>query len=365
MKIVIDDKIPFIAGVLEPYAEVRYIKGSEITSAHLSDTDALLIRTRTSVNKDLPGASHVKFIGTATIGTDHIDTAWCHKNNIYVASAPGCNSGSVMQYIAASLSYLNLKYDTKNSLQTIGIIGLGNVGKKVAAMATELGFKVLLNDPPRQAIEGDHGFCDIEHLLAESDIITLHIPLTMKGDYPTYQMVDNNFLKKTKRGSVIINTSRGPVIEENALIAHIKQQELKATILDVWCNEPDINIDLLKLVDIATPHIAGYSVDGKANGTATIVNKLASWFDLPLKNWKPEVLPQPSITSIEADKAEDAILATYPITEDSNILKESPERFEELRGNYRIRREFGNYMVKGKDLRVLDILNRLGFNTNK
>jgi len=361
IKVIVDNKIPFIKGVLEPYADVKYIKGTEIRRNDLMDIDALLIRTRTLVNRNLLESTAVKFVGTATIGTDHIDTSWCHDNNIHLASAPGCNSGSVMQYIAASLAYLNKNYGMQAEETTLGIIGVGNVGSKVAQLARTLGYKVLLNDPPREKAEGSSEFSTLKRVLEEADITSIHVPLTYDGIYPTINMVNKTFLNITKKGSVLINTSRGQVVDEQALIKSLNSKHLRATILDVWNNEPELNLELLSKADIGTPHIAGYSVDGKANGSTMIINQLASYFKLPLTRWRPGQLPLPSRQVLETNNIFDAILDTYPILEDSDLLKASPGKFEELRGNYRIRREFETYKVKSEDNDLLKTLGRIGF----
>jgi erythronate-4-phosphate dehydrogenase len=363
MKIIIDNKIPFIKGALEPFAEVLYLEGQEIKRTDVADADALIIRTRTQVNEELLGGSRVKFVGTATIGTDHIDLDWCRNNNIYCASAPGCNSGSVMQYLASSLVYLSDKYGIEPSASTLGVIGDGNVGSKVASMASTLGYRVLLNDPPREEKEGSSAFTALEILLKKSDIISLHVPLEKEGKYPTFRMVDKHFLNAMKTGSILINTSRGPVVDEKALAENLKSHKLKAAVLDVWDNEPGINRELLKLACIATPHIAGYSLDGKANGTSIIIKEIADFFNLPLKEWKPLSLPVPGQYLIETGSIDDAIIHTYNVKEDSDLLKSNPGIFEELRGNYRNRREFGAYKVKTADHKLLNKLKSLGFDT--
>ena len=193
MKIVIDDKIPFIKGILEPFAEVKYLKGREINRKDLSDADALITRTRTKCNKNLLEGTAVKFIATATIGSDHIDTEWCDTNNIKWTNAPGCNSGSVMQYITAVLLHLAEKHNFSLSEKTLGVIGVGNVGKKVVEMASALGMKVLQNDPPRELAEGRGGFSSLYEVISQSDIITIHVPLILTGEYQTFHLANNPF----------------------------------------------------------------------------------------------------------------------------------------------------------------------------
>ena len=281
MKIVADDKIPFLRGALEPYAEVVYLPGREITGDILRNADAMLIRTRTKCDEQLLRNTSVKFIGTATIGYDHIDTGYCEKNNISWTNAPGCNSSSVQQYIASAL--VTVASDFKFSLKdkTIGIIGVGNVGSKVAKLAKILEMNVLLNDPPRERREGGSEFVNIDNILREADIITVHVPLTMEGMDRTFHLFDRVALEKMKKGSWFLNSSRGEVADTVALKNFLAASKQGGAVIDVWENEPDVDQELLSKVFLATPHIAGYSTDGKANGTAMVVNSLSRFFNAP------------------------------------------------------------------------------------
>ena len=369
MKIVIDSNIPFIKGVLEPYAKVKYAEGSRIDRDILTDADAMVIRTRTRCNSELLNGTPVKFIGTATIGTEHIDLDWCRSAGIECASAPGCNAASVMQYIASSLAYLVINHELDPAETTIGLIGIGNVGSSVAKMTEACGFRVLLNDPPRQRDEGDREFSTVNEIKDKSDILSIHVPLTYEGRDKTFRMVDKKFLSGLKEGAIIINTSRGDVIEEKALLDYLKLNRLKAALLDVWNNEPHINRQLLDMTDIGTPHIAGYSLDGKARGAAMIVNRLAEHFKLPLAGWEPEPPPSPDnhVIDISAYSGNDqniisrAIYHTYNVEDDNAMLKKEPWVFEQLRNNYRHRREFGAYKIKGDNFAVINKLKKIGF----
>jgi erythronate-4-phosphate dehydrogenase len=355
MKIVADDKIPFLKGVLEPFADVIYIPGQDITREHLIDADALLTRTRTKCNENLLKDTNVKFIATATIGYDHIDTDWCKKNDIYWTNAPGCNSGSVNQYIASTLVTLAKKYNFELADKSLGVIGVGNVGKKVVRMGEHLGMRVLLNDPPRSRAEGVCGYISLEGILRECDIITCHVPLNMDGPDKTFHLIDERLLVKINPGTIIINSSRGEVVDNNALKRTLQaKNKLKAAVLDVWENEPDLDTELLNLIDIATPHIAGYSADGKVNGTAMSVQALSRFFNLPLKLWVPNEIPAPDNTHIIIDCKDksaqevltEAILFTYNIMEDDERLRNSISTFEKQRGNYPLRREFRTFCVQ-------------------
>jgi erythronate-4-phosphate dehydrogenase len=354
VKIVADDKIPFLKGALEPFAEMVYLPGKEINNDNIRDADALLIRTRTKCSESLLRGTNVKFIGTATIGFDHIDTRYCESNNIYWTNAPGCNSSSVQQYITTALLSISSDFSFPLKNKTLGIIGVGNVGSKVAGSAKIMGMNVLLNDPPRARREGSKEFVDMETILGESDIITLHIPLTMNGENSTYHLFDESTFRGMKKDSWFFNSSRGEVTETAALKKALKLSHLKGAVIDVWENEPEIDPDLLSEVRIATPHIAGYSADGKANGTAMVVNSLCSYFELPLNEWYPDTVPQPVFPEIvidgkgktDEDIIRKAVLATYNIKDDDDRLRKSPSGFEKQRSDYPLRREFPSYSVE-------------------
>jgi erythronate-4-phosphate dehydrogenase len=355
IKIVADNKIPFLKGILEPYADIHYYNPSEITKDIIKEADALIIRTRTICNKELLEGSRVKFIATATIGYDHIDTEYCGKNNISWINAPGCNSSSVMQYIASALVTIAEKKGINLSNSTIGVIGVGNVGSKVAKLCKILGMKVLLNDPPRMRKEGKSEFVGIDDLISESEVISFHVPLIKEGIDKTYHLFEDSFISKIKSGKIIINSSRGPVVKSLALKTAIMNKVVIGSVIDVWENEPFIDKELLNLVDIATPHIAGYSADGKANGTAVCIRGINSFFNLGLKdNWYPEKIPvisDPNEITIDCKRKtkqqilNDIILYTYDIKKDDASLRESINTFEEQRSNYPIRREFPFYKI--------------------
>jgi erythronate-4-phosphate dehydrogenase len=373
MKIVIDDKIPFIKKAFEQIGgiEAIYLPGSAIIHDEIKDADALIIRTRTKCDKELLAGTNIKFIASATIGYDHIDTGFCEENNICWTNSPGCNSSSVAQYITSALLNLAIKNDFSLSDKTLGIIGVGNVGSKVAAAAEALGLKVLLNDPPRA--ESEAGFTRIAEIKKKSDIITMHVPLNMEGKYTTFHMADHKFFSELERRPYFINSSRGEVAETGSMLGALKIGFISGAVLDVWENEPEISRELMRLADIVTPHIAGYSADGKANGTAMSVNAVAEFFDIKeLKGWEPENIPEPENTKINLsaeDKNEDetilsAVAQSYDIMVDDKRLRNAPEAFEKQRGVYPLRREFPVFSVKpdrsvsGNALKKLE---KLGF----
>jgi erythronate-4-phosphate dehydrogenase len=356
IKIVADSKIPLLKGVFEPYAEIVYLHPSEITNENIIDADALLIRTRTKCNSILLDGTNVKFIATATIGYDHIDTSYCESKNIKWINAPGCNSSSVMQYVASSLLTIASRKNLDLSEMTIGIVGVGNVGNKVARFSEALGMKVLLNDPPRERVEGKGKFVPLEELINRCNIITLHVPLIKEGIDKTFHFADEAFFSKLNERIIFINTSRGEVVDTSALKNAIEKKIISASVLDVWENEPEIDLDLLNMVDIATPHIAGYSVDGKANGTAICVRGLSAFFNLDLNNdWYPSSVPlpnNPKELTIECQGKSnqeilpEIILLTYDLTKEDATLRKSVDTFEKQRNEYPIRREFPYYQIK-------------------
>ena len=371
IKLVADHKIPFLQGVLEPYAKVDYHSGSQISAKMVKNADALLIRTRTICNKDLLEGSAVKFIATATIGYDHIDTNYCNAKGIKWANAPGCNSGSVMQYIAAALMRLSKTYQFELAEKTIGIIGHGMVGSKVARLANALGMNVLINDPPLQRSGCALHFVGLAELVEKSDLISLHVPLNRVGVDKTWHLVNKDFLNALKPSAFLINTSRGEVVDTIALKNALKTKQIRASILDVWENEPDIDLELMYAVDFATPHIAGYSADGKANGTAMSVRAISNHFGFGLGNWFPSEIPLPENIHLKIDCNEKSrqevvsqvILKTYDIGSDDRRLRNSPQTFEVQRGDYPLRREFQVFrptLIKDT-LAITNILRELGF----
>lgn len=340
IKIVADKAIPFLEGVFEPYADIEYIPGGEIDNASLKDADALMIRTRTKCGASLLDGTKVKFIATATIGTDHIDFPYCDAHGITIRNAPGCNAGGVMEYVFSALYGLASRRAISLAGDTIGIIGVGHVGSMVERMGASLGFKILRCDPPRAAAEGSFGFCDLDYLLRNSQIVTMHTPLTDE----TRGMADREFFAKMQDGAFFINASRGEVVCEDALKEAIPR--LGPVIIDTWNHEPDIDRELMDMVAIATPHVAGYSYQGKQNGTAAAVRAVAHYFGIvPLY----EFFPKTELAENEAVKLHlkglnqgeiAAVLQyNYPIFTDDFMLRLNPENFDQLRSGYKYRRE--------------------------
>ena len=344
IKIVIDDAIPFIEGVFEPYAEVVYKAGRDIRKEDLLDASALVIRTRTRCDAALLDGTAVKFIATATIGTDHIDHDYCDSKGIVVRNAAGCNAGGVMNYVFSALYGVASRKAIRLDGTKLGIVGVGNVGRRVDMVAGHLGFKVLKNDPPRMAVEGPEGFCPLSYLLQNAQVVTMHVPL----DKTTYRMCDDSFFGQMRPGAIFINASRGEVVDDAALKRAIPK--LGPVIIDTWNNEPDIDRELIDMVDIATPHIAGYSYQGKQNGTAAAVRTLSRFFGFEDLY---EFFPATELPSLEAVKLElkgkrqgeitSALQYNYPIFTDDFMFRMNPDAFESLRSHYQYRREFYVY----------------------
>lgn len=344
MKVIVDNKIPYIREAIEQIAdEVIYTPGKDFTPELVQDADALIIRTRTRCDRSLLAGSKVKFIATATIGFDHIDTAYCREAGITWTNAPGCNSASVAQYIQSALFILQQTRGMKLNQMTIGIVGVGNVGSKVADVARKLGIQVMLNDLPREEREESTMFASLKSIAEKCDIITFHVPLYKEGKYKTFHLADDTFFRSLKRKPVIINTSRGEVIETDALLKALKDHSISDAIIDVWEHEPEINRELLDKVLIGTPHIAGYSADGKANATKMSLDSICRFFNLEA-DYKITP-PAPVTPNIYAKTHEDAILQIYNPIEDSQRLKNQPEQFETLRGDYPLRREEKAYKI--------------------
>ena len=330
MKVVIDNAIPYIQGILEPYAEVEYRPGASFSAEDVRDADALIIRTRTRCSSELLDSSSVKLIATATIGFDHIDLDYCRDRGIEVVTAAGCNAAGVLQWVSAALAMLSKRDGWQPEQRTLGIVGVGNVGKLVERSARAWGFNVQRCDPPRKEREGGD-FLPLEEVVAGSDIITFHTPL----DSTTYHLIDERIISLMRPNAVIINASRGEVADTAALLN--AQQSL---MIDVWEREPDIDRNLLAKAIVATPHIAGYSAQGKANASAAAVRAIAKRFSLPLTEWYPEQVQRVERQDISWQRMCDTIVEHCDLAAESARLKSGEEDFEAMRNNYHYREEY-------------------------
>lgn len=343
MKILIDQFVPYIAEALAPYAEVVSVDGRTLTPESVADADALVVRTRTRCNEALLGGAHaLKFVGTATIGYDHIDQSYLASRGVTFTSAAGCNARGVLQWVAAALAHLAKRQGWKPEEKTLGVVGVGHVGSLVAEYGKAWGFRVLCSDPPRERAEGleeSDGFVPLERLLKESDIVTLHTPLLREGEHPTYHLADNDFLAKMHTGASLLNASRGEVADTEALLAHSERLTL---CLDVWEGEPDnINLRLLEATEIATPHIAGYSLQGKANASAIVLRALAHRLGIgELEEWYPEGVrpscPQPIGWEEMCSRIDDHC----HLLDETTRMKQHPHDLEDRRNTYPLREEF-------------------------
>jgi erythronate-4-phosphate dehydrogenase len=365
MKIIADKDIPYLKGIVEHFGEVEYLHGSEFTKEAIKDTDTLIVRTVTHFGRELLEGSNVKLICSATIGFDHIDTTYCEQNGIAWRNAPGCNSGSVMQYVVSTLIVLSRRKKIALGGKTIGIVGVGNVGKKVAKACRLLGMNVLLNDPLRQFIEQSDEFVDLETIQREADIISFHTPLTKSGEFKTYHLANQDFFDSLVKKPVIINTARGGIIDTEAIKKAIVSQQVSGAIIDCWENEPHIDNEYMHIADIATPHIAGYSADGKANASRIALENLCKFWNFSPTPIQDIRIPEPENSVIDMNMLEgsvyDALLQTYHPLSDCERLLANPSQFSELRSRYPLRREYGAYTVIHAGEKLRNIIEEWGF----
>ena len=389
-RIIIDANIPYIRGAFDDVADVEYLVAKDITHDKAINADALIVRTRTQCNAELLEGTRIKMIATATIGTDHIDTEYCDTHNIQWTNAPGCNAESVAQWVGSALAVWANEHNCSLVGKTIGIVGHGHVGKRVERLAHKLGMNVLLNDPPL-ALENPDKYVDLHTIARECDVITFHTPLTREGEFATYHLADEEFFEIIKKRSksltenisshtetteltegvllrspLIINAARGGIINENAVLSYLNSHDnlsysstkLRGVVkdrggnnssfliphssfanfaIDCWDGEPETNSELRQRTLIATPHIAGYSADGKLNATQQVVQAVAKALNITPNTI--EGLSEKKTTDKEGDELKDELLNNYNILADSDALKAEPEKFEYFRSNYPVRRE--------------------------
>ncbi len=375
LKIIADEKIPYLKELFSDFLVLDAIPSSEIGFEKIKSYDALFVRTVTKVNGSLLEGTNIRILGSMTSGVDHIDRKYLRKKGIKLIYAPGSNARSVAEYVIASLIVFAKKKGFILEDKTIGIIGVGNVGTKVAMMCHALGIKVLLYDPPKYIRTKNRRYISLKKL-SDADIITLHVPLTFTGKYKTFHLVDEDFLKELKPRTTFINTSRGAVVDEKALIKFYNR--LGGLILDVWENEPDINIELLKLADIGTPHIAGHSLEGKFSASYNVYKKLCKYLGIETKIEKRSKLPKLEKKINLSVAMDDLTTILYqiirevynPVTDHEKLMEivnlpplERRRFFESLRADYPERREFTNYKIIAKNLpcSIFTILSALGF----
>jgi erythronate-4-phosphate dehydrogenase len=378
MKIVADVNIPFVRECFSSVGQVEVLSGRDITPPVIARADALLVRSITPVHCELLAGSTVRFVGTATIGFDHVDVRYLEQNRIGFASAPGSNANSAAEYVIAALLELGRRHHIKLADRSIGVIGVGNVGGRVAVKCAALGMQVLRNDPPLARRTADPAYVPLEALYG-CDFLTLHTPLTRTGIDRTYHLADAGFFSALKPGAIFLNAARGAVMDSPALKVALQSGHLRAAVLDVWENEPDIDTELLEKVELGTPHIAGYSFDGKVAGMIMIYRSLCEYFGLSPRFDADDFLPEPEVPRLEmaaGGRDDEEVVArvverVYSIRRDDADLRRIVRRrvesrgdfFDSLRESYPIRREFHNTAVVLDEPRatLVDTLRGLGF----
>ncbi|MDP4174028.1 MAG: 4-phosphoerythronate dehydrogenase [Bacteroidota bacterium] len=357
-KLVVDENISYAAEAFSKFGQVKLMHGRKIDRQALSDADALIIRSITNVNEELLKGTPVKFVGTATIGTDHIDKGYLRENGIAFSSAKGCNADAVAEYVYSAMFHIMGKKGLTLKDKTLGVVGIGNIGSRVVRLGKVLGLNVLENDPPLERKTKEKGFVELKEVLS-ADIITFHVPLNLGGEDNTYHLLDKEKLSLIKKDAILINASRGPVIDNEALLELKKKNDYISVALDVWEKEPGFDQRLLKTIEIGTPHIAGYSLEGKVNGTEMIFKALSSYLKSGL-SFNPElpIVPDQQIT-LKANASKESILNkafsyAYEISQDDVQMRKALEMTEEekakyfdlLRKDYKLRREFSNYLIR-------------------
>jgi len=376
MKIVADANIPFVKEAFSEFGDVEVVSGRSISGETVADASMLLVRSVTPVGRELLEGSSVKFVASATMGIDHVDAAYLAENNIGFAYAPGANANSVAEYVIAAI----ILFAEKNSIdltgKTLGIVGVGNVGGRLFSLANALGLRCLLNDPPKKKLTKSDFFRDLDTVLAQSDIVSLHVPLTGSGEFPTFHLAGSEFFSKVKKGAIFINSSRGNVVDEKAL-QRARRDRLGGLIVDVWENEPAISLETLAMADFATPHVAGYSYDGKIRGTYMIYEAACAFY-FKSKTWRAEkCIQEGAAQNLDLRKCPTplakAVGASCPIMDDDARLRETlmmhdakkrAEHFDGLRAGYPRRLEFSHFSLQCSNetpRETIDIFRALGF----
>lgn len=370
MKIVIDSDIPFLNGAFEPYFNiVKYVKGALLDRSTIIDADALIVRTRTICNAQLLHGTKVKAIASATVGTDHIDITYCKSNSIKVFTAQGCNKGAVLQWVLSSVFTASEKFNYELKGKVFGVVGHGNIGAIVAKAAKALGMEVLICDPPKQLLEGNQTYESLNYLAKNSDFISFHVPLTFYDSFPTFNLANDQFFSNLKAKTFIINSARGGVVNENLMLNAINLKRISGCAIDVWHGEPLVFEHLLQKSLIATPHIAGYSIEGKMNASAMVIDAISRFFSLSIPKQVPN--PNPVEHKIQLELSNyitnntinliELFKLVYPIALDSNFFKLNSSNFEEIRNTYPLRRENESFEVSICNELNAKMLNDIGF----
>nr|WP_314420816.1 4-phosphoerythronate dehydrogenase PdxB [uncultured Erwinia sp.] len=371
MKILVDENMPYARELFSRTGTVVAVPGRPIPAAELDDADGLMVRSVTKVNAALLDGKPVKFVGTATAGTDHIDEEYLSQQDIAFSAAPGCNAIAVVEYVVSALLLLAERDGFLLKDRTVGIVGVGNVGGRLQARLEALGIRTLLCDPPR-ADRGDAGeFLPLSTLVAEVDVLTFHTPLFKQGPYQTLHIADEALLRALKPGAILINACRGPVVDNAALLKVLEQRDDLSVVLDVWEPEPELSLPLLDKVDIATAHIAGYTLEGKARGTTQVFEAWTQFIGQPQQVSLDTLLPAPEFGTItlrgELDQPtlKRLVHLVYDVRRDDAPLRHVaaiPGEFDRLRKNYLERREWSSLRVQCDNAETASLLAKLGFN---
>jgi len=371
VKILVDENMPYARDLFSRLGEVKAVPGRPIPVAELADADALMVRSVTKVNGGLLQGTGIKFVGTATAGTDHVDEAFLQQAGIAFSAAPGCNAVAVVEYVFSSLLMLAERDGFALQDRTVGIVGVGNVGGRLQARLEAFGVRTLLCDPPR-ADRGDDGdFRSLDELVREADVLTFHTPLFKDGPYKTLHLADDALLSRLKPGTILINACRGPVVDNAALLQHLQAGQALSVVLDVWEPEPDLNVDLLNLVDIGTAHIAGYTLEGKARGTTQVFEAFSDFLGKRQQVALDTLLPAPEFGRItlhgplDQSTLKRLVHLVYDVRRDDALLRKvagTPGEFDKLRKNYLERREWSSLYVQCDDASAAALLQKLGFN---
>jgi erythronate-4-phosphate dehydrogenase len=371
VKILVDENMPYAGDLFRRLGDVKAVPGRPIPVAELADADALMVRSVTKVNEALLKGTPVKFVGTATAGTDHVDESWLQNAGIAFSAAPGCNAIAVVEYVFSSLLMLAERDGFALRDRTVGIVGVGNVGSRLQARLEAWGVRTLLCDPPR-ADRGDEGdFRSLDELVCEADVLTFHTPLFKDGPYKSLHLADETLIQRLKPGTILINACRGPVVDNSALLRCLEGGQALSVVLDVWEPEPDLNVALLEKADIGTAHIAGYTLEGKARGTTQVFEAFSEFIGQRQQVALSTLLPAPEfgrITlhgSLDQSALKRLIHLVYDVRRDDALLRKVagvPGEFDKLRKNYLERREWSSLFVQCDDASAAELLQKLGFN---
>lgn len=367
MKIVADNGIPFLKGIPETFSEVKYVLTSEFTHENIKDADILIVRSSNKCTRKLLEGTNVKFIATTTIGFDHIDIDYCKEVGIKWTNCPGCNAVSVSQYVLSALIELSHKKNFSLKDKTFGIVGVGNVGKQVERLYQAYELKYLKCDPPRAEAEGKNDFVDLNTIAENCDVISFHVPLEKNGKHPTYHLANESFFHSLKKKPYFINVARGAVHDTQALLNAKKNGLIEEMVIDCWENEPNISLPLLQETIIATPHIAGFSADGKANGSRMCLEAIAREYHIEIENLDNRTQPAPplhpviDLNSFSGSRIDNTVLTTLSLLNEDKKLRQTPDAFEYQRTHYKNPREFQAYTIINATEKEKTILKNLGF----